>query len=121
MITKEDLIGVTKIPQKISPEAFAALEKREVPKGFEWDRAISLCLCRRCGMYGETPKGYVEDLIKTMITLKQSPEAMLGEDPEIVLAKNPKTFRKFYFIIDHCSVCQQPGEQNIKIEMKPRF
>lgn len=121
MTTKEDLIGATKVPEKISPEAFAALEKREVPKGFEWDQAISLCLCRRCGMYGEAPKAYVEDLIQTMVNLKQSPEAILGEDSEIVLAKNPKTFRQYYFIVDNCDVCRQPGEQNIKIEMKPRF
>jgi len=112
--TKTDLIGTTRKPEPISQEDFDILVARTIHSGFEWERAISMCFCSRCGTYGETPKAYVEDLIEKMTSLGQTPAIALDDN-------NPKQFRKYYFVINNCEVCQQEGEQTTKIDMIYKF
>lgn len=98
---KTELIGVTREPQTISQEEFDSIVKEAVYKPLENSNALSVCICRKCGTYGEVPKEYVSGLIRTMM--------LLGQYPKVSL-ENKEEMRMNYFVTGSCEICHQKGE-----------
>lgn len=89
---KIDLIGETSAPEKISQEKFDALVKNRIAQKFTWKHAVAYCFCRHCGTYGESSKGYLENLLKTAEELGQPLEVS-------------QELSSYYFVIDVCIIC----------------
>lgn len=99
---KEHLIGTVKLPIK---NGVFAIDKNELKKPLEWERAVCRCLCKKCGQVAEIDLKYAKGLLKTMKLLENLPNVPL---------EKKEHFQNYYFEIGYCQ-CGR-GELSVKLK-----